>query len=63
MTKAMTEEDADRPGPKCTIKGQTRKKHQITYLAAMAKENEYKLRQQWANNAAAKKAAGSKYGF
>jgi hypothetical protein len=36
---------------------------QITYLAAMAKENEHKLKEQWAKNAANRKAAGAKYGF
>ncbi len=63
LTKALTEEDTDRPGPRNTIKGQTRKKHQITYLAAVAKENEHKLKQQWATSAANKRAAGAKYGF
>jgi hypothetical protein len=63
LTKALTEDAADKPGPKCTVKGQTKRKHQITYLAAIAKENEHKLKQQWANAAANKRAAGAKYGF
>lgn len=63
MVKALTEEDADKPGPRNNIKGQTKRKHQITYLAAQAKENEHKLKAQWANSAANKRAAGAKYGF
>ncbi len=63
LTKALTEDDDNKPGPRNTIKGQTKRKHQITYLAAVAKENEHKLKQQWAQNAATKKAAGTKYGF
>jgi hypothetical protein len=63
LTKALTEEDTDKPGPRCDVKGQTKRKHQITYLAALAKENEHKLKQQWATNAQNKRAAGSKYGF
>ena len=63
VTKALTEDAADKPGPRCTIKGQTKRKHQITYLAAVAKENEHKLKQQWAAASANRKAAGAKYGF
>lgn len=63
ITKAMADEDADKPGPKCTVKGLTKKKHQITYLAAMAKQDEHKLKGQWAVAAANKRMAGAKYGF
>ena len=63
VTKALTEDAADKPGPRCTVKGQTKRKHQITYLAAIAKENEHKLKQQWAAAAQNKRAAGAKYGF
>ena len=63
VTKALTEDAADKPGPRCTIKGQTKRKHQITYLAAVAKENEHKLKQQWAQASQNRKAAGAKYGF
>ena len=63
VTKALTEDAADKPGPRCTVKGQTKRKHQITYLAAIAKENEHKLKQQWAQAAQNKRNAGAKYGF
>ena len=63
VTKALTEDAADKPGPRCTVKGQTKRKHQITYLAAVAKENEHKLKQQWAQAAQNKRNAGAKYGF
>ena len=29
LTKALTEDDADKPGPKNTIKGESRRKHQV----------------------------------
>jgi len=63
LTKALTEEDDSKPGPRNTVVGDARKKHQITFLAAEAKANEHKLKAQWATNWANKKAAGSKYGF
>lgn len=63
LTKALTEDDADKPGPKNTIKGERRSKHQITWLAAEAKQNEQKLKKQWAESASNKRAAGNKYGF
>ncbi len=63
IAKALSEDAADKPGPKCNVKGQTKKKHQITYLAALAKENEHKLKQQWATAAQNRRAAGAKYGF
>jgi len=63
LTKALTEDDADKPGPKNTIKGERKTKHQITWLAAEAKQNENKLKKQWAESASNKRAAGNKYGF
>ena len=63
LTKALTEDETDKPGPRNTIKGEQKRKHQITYLAAQAKENEHKLKAQWATNWSNKKAAGAKYGF
>ena len=46
-----------------TIKGERKTKHQITWLAAEAKQNENKLKKQWAESASNKRAAGNKYGF
>ena len=63
MLKALTEDDADKPGPKNTIKGERKRKHQITYLAAMAKERENELKKQWASSASNRRAAANKYGF
>merc|ERR1712150_112174 len=62
MTKALTQ-DGNAPGPKCNIGGQTKRKHQITYLAAMAKQNENELKKQWAENSESRRAHRSKYGF
>ena len=61
LTKALTEEPER--GPKNEIKGERKRKHQITYLAAMAKEREHELRQAWAANSQARRAAANKYGF
>ena len=63
LVKAMTEDDPNKPGPKNNVKGVERSRHQITYLAAYAKENESKFKAQWATSAANKRAAGAKYGF
>jgi Mitotic checkpoint regulator, MAD2B-interacting len=64
MVTALTDEsERGDPGPRCTIKGEKKKKHQITYLAALAKERENVLKQQWANNAQTRRATQSKYGF
>ena len=63
MTKALTENDADKPGPKNTIKGNSKRKHQITYLAAMAKEREHELKKEWATSAQNRRASAQKYGF
>ena len=62
MTKALTEDD-NTPGPRCNIGGQTKRKHQLTYLAAMAKQNENELKKQWAENSQSRRAHQSKYGF
>ncbi len=63
LTKAVTEDDADKPGPKNTIKGERKRKHQITYLAAMAKEREHELKKQWSDSASNRRTAANKYGF
>lgn len=63
LTKALTEDEADKPGPRNTIKGERKRKHQITYLAAMAKEREHELKKQWSESAHNRRAAASKYGF
>ena len=63
LTKALTEDDADAPGPKNNVKGNERRKHQITYLAAYAKENENQLKKAWSTAAQNRRAAANKYGF
>jgi hypothetical protein len=40
-----------------------KKKHQITWLAAQAKDQQQALEQHWASGAAAKRAARQRYGF
>ena len=62
LTKTLTQDD-DAPGPRCNIGGTTKRKHQITYLAAMAKQNENELKKQWAENSQSRRAHQSKYGF
>lgn len=62
LTKTLTQDD-EGPGPRCNIGGQTKRKHQITYMAAMAKQNENELKRQWAENATSRRAHQSKYGF
>ncbi|KAK6636561.1 hypothetical protein RUM43_010223 [Polyplax serrata] len=42
---------------------QQRRKHQITYLAFQAKEQELELQNQWANNRMSRRQTQSKYGF
>ncbi|CAD6224820.1 GSCOCG00005569001-RA-CDS [Cotesia congregata] len=64
LIKALTEEPVQRPvslgsGPS----GQSKKKHQITYLAHQAKAMELELKNQWAANKLARNQAKSKYGF
>ena len=60
---AMSEDMADKPGPKNTVGGKQKRTHQITYLAAAAKENEHKLKATWATSAANRRASAQKYGF
>lgn len=62
LTKAMTG-DVDKPGPKNTIKGERRRKNQITYLAAAAKEKEHDLKKAWSESAHNRRQAANKYGF
>jgi len=64
LIKALTEEQVHRPlsvnsGPG----GQSKKKHQITYLAHQAKAMELELKNQWAQNKANRQQTRSKYGF
>lgn len=64
LVKALTEEPAERPvsqGPGPST--QSRKKHQITYLAHQAKAMEVELKNQWAQNRVTRKQTQSKYGF
>ena len=63
VTNALSEDLADQPGPKNTIGGKQKRTHQITYLAAAAKENEHKLKATWATSAANRRASAQKYGF
>ncbi|GLV40447.1 uncharacterized protein CBL_04247 [Carabus blaptoides fortunei] len=63
QTKALTEET-----PTAVNKGeepsqQSRRKHQITYLAYQAKVNEQDLKNQWALNRMTRKQTQAKYGF
>lgn len=63
QTKALTEET-----PTTVNKGdepslQSRRKHQITYLAYQAKVNEQELKNQWALNRMTRKQTQAKYGF
>jgi hypothetical protein len=53
--------DAIKP-PARTL-GTSKKHHQITYLAAMAKERESELSKQWSDNKFNRKLSKSKYGF
>ncbi|XP_039276917.1 proline-rich protein PRCC [Nilaparvata lugens] len=71
LTKQLTEEQSqshsqsqqrskrNKDGPT----SQQKRKHQITYLAFQAKENELELKNQWANNRLSKKQTQAKYGF
>jgi len=63
LTKAMTEEQAPMPDRKAGPKGLAKSKHQITYLAHMAKERDWELRQEWSQAKANKMASMNKYGF
>ena len=65
LVKALTEEPVARPvssqgaGPS----GQSKKKHQITYLAHQAKAMEVELKNKWAQNKMTRQQTQSKYGF
>eukprot|EP00049_Salpingoeca_infusionum_P011238 m.193350 g.193350 ORF g.193350 m.193350 type:complete len:410 (-) comp14879_c0_seq2:3278-4507(-) len=53
----LTHEQQDVPG------GISRRKHQITYLTQQAKAREMQLKNMWAANAQARRAAKQRYGF
>lgn len=60
--KSISEErDSGAAGPMPS--SQAKRKHQITYLAYQAKQNEIKLKNEWAKNRATKSQAKSRYGF
>ena len=63
LVKALTEEQVMRPASTSIGGGQSKKKHQITYLAHQAKAMELELKNQWAQNKANKQQARAKYGF
>ncbi|XP_070164721.1 proline-rich protein PRCC [Polyergus mexicanus] len=65
LVKALTEEPVQRPisMQSCGINSQSKKKHQITYLAHQAKAMELELKNQWSQNRMARKQTKSKYGF
>uniref|UniRef100_A0A1B6EYH8 Proline-rich protein PRCC n=1 Tax=Cuerna arida TaxID=1464854 RepID=A0A1B6EYH8_9HEMI len=65
LTKQLTEETSHRPSHKRKDgpTTQQKRKHQITYLAFQAKENELELKNQWANNRMSRKQTQAKYGF
>lgn len=65
LVKALTEEPVQRPVSmqSCGINSQSKKKHQITYLAHQAKAMELELKNQWSQNRMARKQTKSKYGF
>lgn len=64
LMKTLTEEKRTRSHKKSSgPSSQQKRKHQITYLAFQAKEQEQELQNQWANNKMTKKQTQSKYGF
>ncbi|XP_012217660.2 proline-rich protein PRCC [Linepithema humile] len=65
LVKALTEEPVQRPisMQSCGINSQSKKKHQITYLAHQAKAMELELKNQWSQNKMTRKQTKSKYGF
>lgn len=65
LVKALTEEQVQRPisMQSCGINSQSKKKHQITYLAHQAKAMELELKNQWSQNKMTRKQTKSKYGF
>lgn len=65
LVKALTEETVHRPVSMQSggVNSQSKKKHQITYLAHQAKAMELELKNQWSQNRMARKQTKSKYGF
>ncbi|XP_015430159.1 PREDICTED: proline-rich protein PRCC [Dufourea novaeangliae] len=64
LVKALTEEPVQRPVSMMGgVNSQSKKKHQITYLAQQAKAMEMELKNQWAQNRMTRKQTQSKYGF
>ncbi|CAH1797270.1 unnamed protein product [Owenia fusiformis] len=66
LTKGVSEEQGQSFGKKKQddgLSGQTKRKHQITWLAAQAKERELELKNSWAANRQTKRQTQSKYGF
>lgn len=64
LIKALTEEPVHRPvSMQGGVNSQSKKKHQITYLAHQAKAMELELKNQWSQNRLARKQTKSKYGF
>ncbi|KOC68401.1 Proline-rich protein PRCC [Habropoda laboriosa] len=65
LVKALTEESVQRPVSMQGggVSSQSKKKHQITYLAHQAKAMEMELKNQWAQNRLTRKQTQSKYGF
>ncbi|XP_076631069.1 uncharacterized protein LOC143346644 [Colletes latitarsis] len=65
LVKALTEEPVQRPVSMQGggVNSQSKKKHQITYLAHQAKAMEMELKNQWAQNRMTRKQTQSKYGF
>lgn len=65
LVKALTEEPVQRliSMQSCGISSQSKKKHQITYLAHQAKAMELELKNQWSQNRMTRKQTKSKYGF
>jgi len=64
LIKALTEEPVHRPvSMQSGVNSQSKKKHQITYLAHQAKAMELELKNQWSQNRLARKQTKSKYGF
>ncbi|XP_011165569.2 proline-rich protein PRCC [Solenopsis invicta] len=65
LVKALTTETTHRPVSMQSggVNSQSKKKHQITYLAHQAKAMELELKNQWSQNRMARKQTKSKYGF
>ncbi|KAI4494528.1 hypothetical protein M0802_008849 [Mischocyttarus mexicanus] len=65
LVKALTEDPVQRPVSMQSsgVNFQSKKKHQITYLAHQAKAMEVELKNQWAVNRMTRKQTQSKYGF